>query len=321
MSVSDICVTKDYNRNVLRFTVPCDHPALDASRVMRAQSGSPGVAAGPVPSWILTIGSMVVVPSGPAHSDTMVNLAKKAIAEAEQAGEHRHASALRALGTQAVQHAKSTRTQHTTQLKASFVEYAAAARRQEHLRSQARMLTASKRQARACTVVFFCFVCGGCSQPWGPYNSLCAWCVSCACLGNGAPGFFVVGEVVRTRFGAGRLVEHRVHNDMCIVDLSFGRASVPRAELFPIDDGQDAFRPVIDADTLANGAGGSCGSASVPRGAAGGVSAPAGSPEPQVGWVVCVLSSSAVLCVCALVLSSVGVVDSMFDAAPFLCSD
>ena len=63
-----------------------------------------------------------------------------------------------------------------------------------------------------------------------------------------------MGEVVRTRFGVGTLVEHRTADDMCVVDLGYGRAVVERAALVPVTSGEtfnDPHAPVLPASVIA----------------------------------------------------------------------
>ena len=64
--------------------------------------------------------------------------------------------------------------------------------------------------------------------------------------------YFVVGDVVRTRFGAGRLLQHRVQNDICVVQLGYGIASVHRSELLPVLPEDAASVPQLSARALAN---------------------------------------------------------------------
>ena len=162
-------VSKDYNRNVLRFQVPLSHPALDPTHsvlcdggtgdVMGARptqarhtsrvAGGTGVVSRPeqVPQWVWCVGEMVTIPSGPAHSAQMVAAANRAIAEAINAGFVHHANALRNIGSAAFETSKRSGGD-TKALKSGFLEYAKGAQEQDARMREARLLNAPQRTQR-----------------------------------------------------------------------------------------------------------------------------------------------------------------------------
>ena len=155
-TMEPVAVTKDFNRNVLRFRVPREHPILDARRVQLRADGATGSDFGtrtarcpePVPRWLELIGSMVTIPSGPAYATAMVAAANHVIAEALACGDDRHAVALRGLAQRAYEEAQA-RGGGTTALKAGFLKYAGATQRATAARREALLLNTESRHGRA----------------------------------------------------------------------------------------------------------------------------------------------------------------------------
>lgn len=151
-----VAVSKDHNRNVLRFRVPREHPILDTRRVQLRNDGATGCHFGtrssrapePVPRWLELIGRMMTIPSGLAYAKTMVAAANEVIAEALACGDDRHAAALRGLAQRAYEDAQK-HGGGTTALKAAFLQYAGATQRATASRREALLVNAEARRGRA----------------------------------------------------------------------------------------------------------------------------------------------------------------------------